>query len=163
MNFGGARRLEEASIRHRAEVRALQGDLRWMVDNASDEQLLVWAKDAGKHFAEMEDAEPDWQARYTAHLMDLTMRLHNAQDMLVLALNDQEWDVKISGTGDQVKVTGKAPTEQIPALMYRLAARYAEQHETTVEESLRLEVELFRRERDEAREETRRLKEKYGE
>jgi hypothetical protein len=62
-----------------------------------------------------------------------------------------DWDILISGKGSKVEVTGKLLREEVPAILYRLAAQYAEEHGTSVEESLRGQAERFLRERNEAR------------
>jgi hypothetical protein len=137
--------------RHREEVEALRSDLRWMVDTATDEQLLAWVDDAGRHIAEMKDTHPDWIRRYADQLTRLQMRLDTA-------LNDQEWDIKISKVGPDVQVVGTIPREQVPALLYRLAARYADAElGSSIEASLRFEVEEYLRQRNEAQEQLIRL------
>jgi hypothetical protein len=133
-----------------AEIKRLRGDLRWMKDHASDEQLLAWADDAGKHIAEMEDTDPDWIRRYADQLTSLTFRLDQA-------LNDQDWDIKISGMDREVRVVGTIPRERVPGLLYRMAVSYGEDSGTSLERSLRWEVDRFRLERNEARDRLERI------
>ncbi|MFE0472573.1 hypothetical protein ACFW2V_13260 [Streptomyces sp. NPDC058947] len=132
------------------EIRRLRGYLRWMMDHASDEQLLAWADDAGKHIAEMEDTDPDWVRRYADQLTSLSMRLDQA-------VNDQDWDIKISGMDREVRVVGSIPRERVPGLLYRLAVSYGEDSGTPLERSLRWEVDRFRLERNEARDRLERI------
>lgn len=143
---------ESEQARHRKEMKLLRGDLHWMLDTATDEQLLAWAEDAGRHVVEMEDTDPSWVNRYADQLTHMGLRLRDMQSRLDQAVNDQDWDIKISGIGDCVQVVGNIPREQVPALLYRMAAMYGEEQEISTEESLRKEAERFRKERNEARE-----------
>lgn len=138
--------------RHSKEMKLLRGDLHWMLDTATDGQLLAWAEDAGRHVVEMEDTDPDWAHRYADQLTHMALRLHDARSQLDQAMSDQAWDIKISGIEDRVQVIGELPIEQVPALLYRLAMQYAkEEIGTSVEQSLRFEAEKFLKERNEAR------------
>jgi hypothetical protein len=57
--------LEAELERARAEVKELRGEISWLLSIASDEQIIAWAADAGKHLSEMPDKEPDWEGRAT--------------------------------------------------------------------------------------------------
>lgn len=153
--------VHEWELRWRDEkLKALESDLWWMRKNASDAQLLAWAECAGERLSKLEDTDPDWERRYANQLTSLGFRLEEARSRLDQAVNDQEWDIKISKIEDRVQVVGKLPIEQVPALLYRLAALYGGEQGISVEESLCGEVERFRKERNEARQELAKLQER---
>lgn len=153
------RLLEEQRRHYEMALDRLRGDLRFVIDNATDEQLVHWARESAREFPEHEEKEPDWERRHADHLANILVRMQQREDMVEKALNDQDWDIKIFAKDGTVSAVGSIDREQVPALMYRLAERYAgEELGTSIEQSLRFEVTKYLNERNEAREELARLK-----
>ncbi|MFI0265607.1 hypothetical protein [Streptomyces luteogriseus] len=157
------RLLEEQRKHYGKALERLRGDLRFMIDNATDEQLVHWARESAKKFAEHEEKEPDWERRHADHLANILVRMQQREDMVEKALNDQDWDIKIFAKDGTVNAVGTIDREQVPALMYRLAERYAgEELGTSIEQSLRFEVTKYLDERNEARDRLARIAEAHS-
>lgn len=164
MDFMGRKKLAEARRElesqkqvHAEKVKRLRDDLSFMVKNATDEQLVHWARQSATEVAKLEGTDPDWERIHAENLTNLAGRLLIQDQMLKGMLDGQEWEMKIYRADREnadVRVIGDIEREQVPALLYRLAARYAEEElGSTVEVSLRFEVEKYLQERNEARDE----------
>lgn len=159
MDFTGRKRaaslereLEAQQEHHSGELRRLRQDLAFMVSHATDEQLVRWVRESASHVAAPENAKPDWEQIHGGLLVQMMSRLEEARKAAEAAVEAQEWDIKIFRKDEKVEVIGQLDREQVPALLYRLAARYAEDElGSTVEGSLRFEVEKYLDERNELR------------
>ncbi|MFE9833998.1 hypothetical protein ACFYP4_02445 [Streptomyces sp. NPDC005551] len=90
----------ELEEKHRAEVNELRGQIRWMLDTATDKQLVAWAADAGRRFSEMPDVDvdPDWEGRAKDAMMHGLLKVLELQSRVAeleseLAMLKREKDV----------------------------------------------------------------------
>lgn len=145
--------LREERKRHAEQLCEANARMQFLLGSASDEQILAWAKETLTHISDADaggEGDPDWRHVVVELILKAQDRATRAEKAALAAIADQEWDLKIYKDGPEVLVLGQLDPEQVPAILYRLAGAYGEDVGSTVEQSLRFEVERYLIERDEA-------------